>query len=149
MLHCTTLVLQVMFRHRERRIGASLVQALVPEGAVEDFDEGVVRQLAQPGEADPRAVVVGPEIDEPAGELRAVVREQVPRCPSLPHETVQHLNHVLAPQPLTDLDGQALATEHVDDRQRTELLPVAQPVLDEVQAPTTALASICAILNQQ
>ena len=42
---------------------------------------------------------------------------------------------MFAPKPLTDLDRQALAAEDIDDRQSSQLLAVAQLIVDEVQAP--------------
>lgn len=42
---------------------------------------------------------------------------------------------MLAAQALPDFDRQGLAAEHVDHRQRAELLPFAELVVDEVKAP--------------
>jgi hypothetical protein len=46
-------------------------------------------------------VVVGPSADQLAGELRAIVSEQVSRCAALVNEPIQHLDNVLALQSLT------------------------------------------------
>ena len=69
-------------------------------------------------------MVAGPEVDQVAGELGPVVDEQVGRGTALPDKAVQDLHHMLPSQPLAYLECWAFATEHVDSRQGTELLPV-------------------------
>ena len=54
------------------------VQAFVAERPVERLNVGIVRRLAWPREVDPDAVVVGPEVDEPAGELTAIAHWEEP-----------------------------------------------------------------------
>lgn len=79
--------------------------------------------------------VVGPQVDQAAGKFRTVVGEQILGRPALSRQTVKRLDHILAAQTLATLDSKRFAAEHVDHRQRPELLPVAQLVVDEVQAP--------------
>ena len=51
------------------------VQAVVPERAVEALDEAVLGGLARLNEVDLDPLRVGPGIERPARELRAVVRD--------------------------------------------------------------------------
>jgi hypothetical protein len=80
-------------------------------------------------------VVVGPKVDQVAGELGAIVDEQAGRGSPLPDEAVQDRHDVLAPELLANLDGQTLPAEHVDHGQGAKRLPVAELVVDEVEAP--------------
>lgn len=49
------------------------VQAFCPKFAVKRFNEAVVGRLAGPGEVEHDALLVGPQIEIPADELRALV----------------------------------------------------------------------------
>jgi len=51
----------------------------------------------------------------------------------LTDQAVQNLDDVLAPQTMANLNGQRLATEHVNDSKRPELLSIAQLVMVAVQ----------------
>ena len=48
---------------------------------------------------------------------------------------IEHFHHMLAEKPLANLDRQRLAAEHIDHCQHAELLPVAELVVEKVQAP--------------
>ena len=50
------------------------VQALRPELAVQALDESVIRGLAGPGEVERYPTLVGPQVEIPRDELRAVTR---------------------------------------------------------------------------
>ena len=78
--------------------------------------------------------MISPQVDELTGERGAVVSKQVFRGAPLAHQSVQDLDHVLALEPLADLDRQALATEDIDHRQCPELRAVAELVVHEVEA---------------
>ena len=80
-------------------------------------------------------MVVGPQVDQMPGELGAIVGKQVLGSPALTHQTVQHFDDMLAPQPLPDLNRQPLAREHVHHRQSPERLTRAERIVDEVEAP--------------
>lgn len=45
---------------------------------------------------NPDAMVIGPQVDQLAGKLGAIIGKQIVRRPTLPHQTVQNLNHKLA-----------------------------------------------------
>lgn len=68
-------------------------------------------------------------------ELGAVVGEEILGQPALSHQAIENLDYMHAARTLTDFDDETFATEDTDDNQRTKLLPVAELVRDEVQAP--------------
>ncbi|MBG6203045.1 hypothetical protein IWQ48_004202 [Labrenzia sp. EL_13] len=49
------------------------IQALGPEPAVEGLNEGVVRRFSRPGEVKRDASSIGPQIEIPGDELRALI----------------------------------------------------------------------------
>ena len=75
-------------------------------------------------------MVIGPQIDEATGKFPAIVGKQVFRRSALPCQPIEHFDNMLAAQALPHFDRQGLAAEHVDHRQRAELLPVAELVVD-------------------
>ena len=90
------------------------VKALTPEDGVERLDVGVVRRLAGPAEVEPNVVPVGPVVDRPRRELRAVVDREHVRdlAPPLPCSR-EDPDHVFAPEPATGNERHVLAREHV------------------------------------
>ena len=78
--------------------------------------------------------MVSPQIDQVPGKLGAVVGKQHFRPAALANKPVQHLDDVLASEPQPDLDRQTFAREHVDYRQRPELLAAGELIVDEVEA---------------
>ena len=50
------------------------VQALVPQAAVEGLDERIIGRPARPGEVDPCAMVVGPEVGQVDGLKKSLRR---------------------------------------------------------------------------
>lgn len=69
------------------------------------------------------------------GKLGAVIGKQILGRPALGDQAIENLDDMLAAQTLADFDGETFAAEHVNDRESSELLPVAELVRDEVQAP--------------
>jgi hypothetical protein len=66
-----------------------LIQAFLPETAVERFDEGVIRGLPRPGKVQDHAMGVGPQVDFLGDKLRAVVQPDALRHPILGHCQVE------------------------------------------------------------
>src|SRR4030095_9809706 len=95
----------------------------------------VVCRFSRPAEVDPRSVMVGPKVDQMTGELGAVVGKQILGRPALRDQAIENLDDMLAAQMLANFDCETFAAEHVNDREGSELLPVAELVRDEVQAP--------------
>lgn len=69
------------------------------------------------------------------GKFGTTVCQQIFWGAALFDELIENAAHVLTLEALSDLNGQALARKYVNDRQGTELLPVAELIVDEVQAP--------------
>ena len=112
------------------------IQALVPQRSVEGFDEGVIGRLARSREIDPRSMVISPQVDKLAGKLCTIVSEQIFWCASQSNEPVENLDDVLASEPVSNFDCQSFTCEDIDNRQRPELLTIAELIMDEVEAPS-------------
>jgi len=80
-------------------------------------------------------MMVSPQINEAIGNFRAVVGKQVLWRPAMASQAVERFHHMFAAQALANLDCQRLAAEHIDHCQHPALLPVAELVVHEVQAP--------------
>jgi hypothetical protein len=80
-------------------------------------------------------MVVSPQIDKLAGELCAVVGEEIFWSTSQSDKLVENLDNVLAPEPMPDLNCQSFTCEDIDNRQCSELLTIAEFIMDEVEAP--------------
>lgn len=111
------------------------VQALVPETAVERFDEGVVGRLAWPRIVERDPVVIGPAIQGQRNEFAAVVRLDPLRQAALMLQTLHDRDDILTLELLVNLDGQALLGEIIHDRQRPEAAADEQGIGHEVHAP--------------
>ena len=79
--------------------------------------------------------MICPQIHEMAGELGAIVGEQVFGRAALANKPIQRLDDVLAAQALTYVYRQALPAEHVHDGKGAKLLTIAKLVVNEVQTP--------------
>ena len=111
------------------------VQTFVAQRSVERLDKGVIRRLARPRKIDPGPVMIGPKIDEVTGKFRAVVGKKIFWSAALPNETVQNLHDMFAAKTLTKFDGKTITTEHVDHGQRSELVTIAELIVNEIEAP--------------
>jgi hypothetical protein len=94
-----------------------LVEALVPELAVEGFDVVVLHRLAGLGELQPDAVALHSRVDRLARELRPLIsanrRQQAVKLDSM-H---QHLHHLFARDAVIDHDVDRLISAVIDDVQ--------------------------------
>ncbi len=75
-----------------------LVQSLLPESAVERFNEGTVLGPARPAEVQRHLVPVRPSAHRQRSKLGAVVRPDAARCVPLPDDGLEHLLHVVSLQ---------------------------------------------------
>jgi hypothetical protein len=78
---CFDLAARVVERNEE-----VLIEAFVAQPSVEALDESVLNRFARFDELDPHPALVGPLVERPPGELRAVVgldhgRQSAPYCP--------------------------------------------------------------------
>lgn len=85
---------------------------------------------------DPRSMVISPQIDKLTGELCTIVSEQIFWSASQSNGPVENLDDVLASEPVSNFDCQSFTCEDIDNRQRPELLTIAELIMDEVEAPS-------------
>src|SRR5574337_400144 len=112
-----------------------LVQALVPELAVEALDVAVLHWSARLYQEMENATGMRPGHESTTGELRAVVG---PHCAWVAPEgsgLVQQPGHVLARNTEVGGDIDAFVTEVVGHRQALDAPAVGQAVADKVHAP--------------
>src|SRR3954447_4405420 len=71
------------------------VQALAAEPPIESLYQGVVRRFAGPGEVERDAVGVGPQIEVPGDELRALVHTDRPGIAYAPANSLKGRDKLL------------------------------------------------------
>jgi len=84
------------------------VETFIPQAAVERLDKCVIGRFARPRELQDDLVGVRPKIDQPAGELAAVVAVNTPWRTACRSDATQHGNDIHAAEALARLDCQAL-----------------------------------------
>ena len=90
-----------------------LVQALIPEAPVEALAGAVLHGLPWLNEVVPDPALVAPLVEHPAGELRAVVRDDDLWPAPFMDDPVQHPPHPKTRQAGVHLDGEIVAGEGV------------------------------------
>jgi hypothetical protein len=99
------------------------VQALCPELAVQALDESVVRGLAGPGEVERHPTLVGPQVEIPGDELRALVDPDHPGQPDLAADTFEHIDNIGSLEREPRLEGRREPRERIEDRQEIARIP--------------------------
>ncbi len=84
-----------------------LIEAFLPEPAVEGLDIGVVGRLPRTREVQRDVVPIGPEIDVFRDELRPLVNPDRPRPSMLLRDPFQNLYNLQAANPLAHMNRQA------------------------------------------
>ena len=112
-----------------------LVQALIPEAPVEALAGAVLHGLPRLDEVVPDPSLVAPLVEDPAGELRAVIGDDDLRPAPFVDDPVQHPAHTKTRQAGVHLDGQALAGEGVDHIQGPQRPAIGQGIRGEVHGP--------------
>ena len=92
-----------------------LVQALLTQPPVEALDERVLDRLPGPDEREFDPALVGPLIQCPTRELRAVVAYDRSREAALPSDLVQHLGYPLRRDRVRHVDHHRLTSEVIHD----------------------------------
>jgi hypothetical protein len=115
-----------------------LVEALVPQPAVEALHVRVLHRLAGADELEADAAALRPGQEGAARELRAVVAHDPRGQRPPPGEAVQRLGDATARQRGVDRDQRALAREVIHDREAAEHAPVGERVVHEVHRPALA-----------
>jgi hypothetical protein len=111
------------------------VQALCPELAVQALDESIIRRLAGPGEVERDPALIGPQVEIPGNELRALVDPDHPGQPDLAADTFEHIDNIGSPEGEPRLEGRREPRERIDDRQDPDLAPRGELVVHEVHRP--------------
>lgn len=124
----------------------ALVQAFVPEPPVEAFRVRVLHRLARLDEVQRYAALVRPLIQHPPSELGAIVADDALWQPSGECEMVQYPRDALARKRCINLginlDHWALASEVVDQSERSEHTTIGQRIAHEVHAPSMLQRSL-------
>ena len=111
------------------------VEALLAQSSVERLHERVVDRLAWPAEVERHAMLVGPAIERVRHELRAVVDPDPLGRAAHGNDSIERIGDLLAGDALVHHDGQRLAREHIEQRQRAQAPAVEQRVRHEVHRP--------------
>ena len=112
-----------------------LVEAVVAEGSVEAFDEGVLHGLAWLDMVKADMVFHGPEVQGFSGELGAVIHGDGSGQAARAGKLLEDMDDGRPADKGIDMDGQALAGEVVDSVQAAEAAAAGELVVDEVHAP--------------
>ena len=112
-----------------------LVQALVPQLAVETLHEAVLLRLARRDVVPFDAVLLGPLKHGIAGELGAVVGDDHLRLAALGHDPIEHAGNPRTGQRGIDLGGKPLTGELVLHVEHPEAPARLQHVRHEVEHP--------------
>ena len=118
-----------------------LVQALVPELAVEALDVAVLHGPARLDQDVAYTMAVGPGRKGPTGELRAVVGAHGQRVAAEGGRAIQQPRHVLARDAPVHCDVHALVAEVIDHRETFDAPASTETVADEIHAPDLIDAS--------
>ena len=112
-----------------------LVEAIVAEGAVEAFDEGVLHGFAGLDVVEVDVIALSPEMQRFAGELGAVVgSDGVGKAVGL-GERIEHGSHRRTADGGIHVQGQALTGEVVHERQAAKAASAGKLVVNEIHAP--------------
>ena len=112
-----------------------LIEALISEPPVEALTGAVLHGLSGLDEVVANPPLVAPLVEDPTGELRAVVRDDDLGPASFVDDPVQHPPHPKTRQAGVHLDGQTLAGEGVDHVQGPQCSTIGQGVRGEVHGP--------------
>src|SRR5664279_1702196 len=111
------------------------IQTFLAEPPVERFYIGIIGRLAGSGEDEFNTVSIGPLIQHPRYELRAIVHAHTLWSAPEHRHLVDHPNHVITPQSCGDFDRQALPRVDIDERERPQPTTVKELVSNKIHAP--------------
>ena len=112
-----------------------LVEAFIPESPIEALAGAVLHGLPRLDEVVSNPPLIAPLVEDPAGELRAVVRDDDLGPAPFVDDPVQHPPHPKTRKAGVHLDGEALTGEGVDHVQRPQCPAIGQGVRGEVHGP--------------
>jgi hypothetical protein len=105
------------------------IQTLIPKLAVEALDMAILCRFPWLDEVECDAIGVGPGVQRPSGELRAVVDGDLLGRAIIGHELIQDPRHPLARQGGIDLERQTLAGHPIQYVQRSEATSVDEHIV--------------------
>ena len=112
-----------------------LIQTFFSKAAIEAFDVTVLCWFAGIDEVQLDLVLLGPDIQRFASELRSIVNLEQLGLAKLPDDLLQDTHHSLAAQTGIDLDAQATPGEDIDEVESSKAASVAEPVTGKVHRP--------------
>lgn len=118
-----------------QRLEPLLVEALVPEFAIEAFDVAVLHRPPWLDQDVADTMGLRPAHEGAACELRTVVRAHGQRVAPEDRRLIEQPRDVLPRDAPVHRDAHALMAEVIGDRQALDASPGAQAVADEVHAP--------------
>lgn len=112
-----------------------LIQAFVPQLAVEAFDMTVLNGFARLDERERDASVGRPRVKGPRAELAAIVEEETYRSAPLDDDGLQGSDHGVTRQTERSRQRQALPRAHIHGRQAAKAPSGAQRIAHKVDRP--------------
>ena len=112
-----------------------LVGPLITHATVEALDEPVLHRLAGPGEVEDDALLIGPQIEIAADELRSLIDSDCLGVADRPAHTFEGYDHILPSITEPRIDGGREPREGVDDRQHPQFPARRELVVHEVHRP--------------
>ena len=105
-----------------------LVQALVPQAAVEAFHEAVLHRLSRSNVVPLDLAILLPFQNGVRGQLRPIIADHHAGIATRSGDVIEFPSYALPRQRGIDHTGQAFPAEVIDDAQDTEPAPIRQAV---------------------
>lgn len=118
-----------------QRVEQVRIQHMLPEGAVEALNEGILRRLARLDVDELNALHPAPLLRQRGNELRPVVHPDALWLLPSPYQVIQHPHHPIALQGEVHLDVQGLPVIVVHHVKRAEFPSVGQGIAHKVNRP--------------
>src|SRR5690606_30888798 len=112
-----------------------LQKQFVTQAAVEAFDEAVLHRLARPREVERYALLIGPEIEIAADELRALVDAYGLGLADIAAAPLNPRHGIFAAVTEPRIEGRREPGKGIHDGQDPDLAPGGQLVVDKVHGP--------------
>lgn len=112
-----------------QRVEQVRIQHMLPEGAVEALNEGILRRLARLDVDELNALHPAPLLRQRGNELRPVVHPDALWLLPSPYQVIQHPHHPIALQGEVHLDVQGLPVIVVHHVKERNFLPLARASL--------------------
>lgn len=118
-----------------QRLEPMLIQAFIPELAVEALDVAVLHRAARLNQNVTNAMGLRPGHESAAGEFRSVVGSHCVRMSAKYSRLIQQPGHILAADAVVGRDVHALVAKIVGHGQALDAPAIGQAVADKIHAP--------------